>query len=95
MAENFAEDDEVVELKVKIVELVQNLEEIKGTLVEKFEPRADELLGAQIGEINDRPAFPETYFSVQIVTGRGYSEPGEFTDSSGISRRLKELMKNG
>ena len=75
-------------------DLMRELEEIKRSLVEEFEPRAEELLEERIEEIDDRPDFPAKWLGDQIVMGSQYLGTGAFTDPAGISRRLKEMMKN-
>jgi len=35
------------------------LAEIKGSLAQKFEPRAEDLLSSQIEDMDDHPVFPD------------------------------------
>lgn len=86
------DDDEVIDFRGKIAELEKKLAELKDALLEKLKPRAEELLEDKIGEIDDRPAFPWEWLRLQIVEGGGYLAPGKYTDPSGISEALKEMM---
>lgn len=94
-ADNLAsEDQEILDLMAKIEELERQAAKLKGTLVEKLKPRAQELLDEKIEDLDERPEFPDDWLRLQIVEGQPYLDHSEYTDPSGIRDALEEMLRN-